>query len=360
MTAVEDGRDQVEQEDMPLPHDPRTIFQGGLFILALIACLYVARDLVLPIVLAIVLKLLLQPLVGLMERIRIPRAIGAILSVLLLIAVFAGFGRLLVGPAATWASQLPQVWPKLEAEFSQYKGPIDAVQEFLQRAGMGDSASNAVQSVNPGAILGSVASGAGGIASHMLETLLVLLYLLISGDTFLRRLVEVLPKFDDKKQAIEISHHVQRDISAYLLTITLINGVVGICVGLVAWAFGLSGPVLWGTVAFFLNFVPILGPIGGVVLFLVLGLVQTGVSWGAVLPAACYLGIHLLEGEFITPMLLARRFTLNPVAVMVGLLFWSWLWGVQGAVLSVPLLAIAKIVCDRIRPFRAFGHLLEG
>ena len=345
--------------DMPLPRDAQTVFLAGLFILAAVACLYVARGLVLPIVLALVLKLLFQPLVRQLGRIYVPRAVAALLCVALLLGVLAGFGSLLMGPAGQWAQQLPQVWPKLEQQLGAFQAPIDRVRSYLEQAGVSDPAGGLLSSISPVGILGGIASGARGFASSFVEMLLVLVYLLVSGDTFLRRLVEVLPRLSDKKQAVGISEHLERDLSAYLLTITLINAVVGVLVGAVAWAFGITGPALWGVVAFFLNYVPVLGPLSGVVLFLALG-VFTQTGWFAVLPAACYLLIHTAEGEFITPMLLARRFTLNPVAVMIGLLFWSWMWGVTGAVLAVPLLAVAKIVCDRIRPLRAFGHLLEG
>jgi predicted PurR-regulated permease PerM len=126
------------------------------------------------------------------------------------------------------------------------------------------------------------------------------------------------------------------------------------------WLCDVPGPVLWGVVAFCLNFVPILGPFCGIVLFLAAGLISKGPAWAALLPAALYFGIHVMEGEIITPMLLANRFTINPVAVILSLIFWYWMWGVPGAILAVPMLAIIKIVCDRLRPFRAFGHLLEG
>lgn len=358
-TSVAEARTDDPADDMPLPHNPQTIFLAGLFILAVIACMYVARSLLLPIVVALVLKLLLQPLVRLMERIYIPRAIAALLSVALLLGALAGISSMLVAPAASWAQQLPQLWPKLEQQYGTYKAQIDQVRGYLTQAGIADGGAGLLNSISPGAILGSVASGASGFASSLVEMLLVLLYLLVSGDTFLRRLVEVLPRLKDKKQAIGISNHVESDLSAYLLTITLINAVVAVLVGCVAWAFGINGPVLWGVVAFFLNYVPVLGPLMGVVLFLVLG-VFTQSGWFVIVPAACYLAIHIMEGEFVTPMLLARRFTINPVAVMVGLLFWSWLWGVTGAVLAVPLLAMLKIMCDRLRSLRAFGHLLEG
>src|ERR1700687_4631438 len=123
---------------------------------------------------------------------------------------------------------------------------------------------------------------------------------------------------------------------------------------------GVGDPILWGVVAFLLNYVPIIGWLLGVTLFLLAGLLTIDTLWQALLPAGLYIAIHVIEGETITPILLARRFTLNRVVVVVALVFWFWMWGIPGAVIAVPLLAISKIVCDRIRPLAAFGHLLEG
>jgi predicted PurR-regulated permease PerM len=106
--------------------------------------------------------------------------------------------------------------------------------------------------------------------------------------------------------------------------------------------------------------VPIVGPAGGVVIFLLAGLLTIDTLWHAFLPAVLYLGIHLAEGELITPTLLAKRFTLNPVVVIVSLIFWFWMWGAVGAIIAVPMLAIAKIICDRVQPLAALGHFLEG
>jgi predicted PurR-regulated permease PerM len=121
---------------------------------------------------------------------------------------------------------------------------------------------------------------------------------------------------------------------------------------------GRSRPL--GTLAFLLNFVPIQGPLLGALIFLLAGALVANTVWWMFVPAVLYLAIHLVEGETITPMLLARRFTLNPVLVIVSLVFWFWMWGVPGAILSVPMLAITKIVCDRVRPLAALGHFLEG
>jgi predicted PurR-regulated permease PerM len=353
-----------ERDEMPLPTNPTTIFLGGLFVLSLLAVLYVAAELILPLVLAVVLKLFLQPLVRLLERAHIPRGIAAALSVLVLLAGFAGTISMLAGPAASWAGKLPDAIPQLRDKLAILHGPIDAMQSmvrqlqgFIGNDSMSLPQAPAVRSSN---LVGAVFSGTATVTAGLFTTLLVLFYLLVSGETFMRRLVEILPRFRDKRQAVEISLHVERDVSAYLLTVTLINAVVGLCTGLEMWACGVANPLLWGVVAFVLNFVPILGAMVGIVIFAMASVLSLGVTWWAVLPVGLYFCIHIIEGEFATPMLIARRFTINPVAVILSLVFWYWMWGVPGAILAVPMLAITKIICDDIRPLRALGHLLEG
>jgi predicted PurR-regulated permease PerM len=359
--TVAEGEDggRGNGHDMPLPRNWNTVFLGILTMIAVLTCLYVARNIVLPVVLALVLKLLFQPLVKLLERIRIPKVVGALISLLLLLGVFVGLGALLSSPAARWAAQLPQAWPMLQERFAVLQKPIAHLEHVLDSMGVRLDGDDSFLS-HPVSMVTDVFSGTGTIASNLLETLLVLFYLLVFGETFLRRLVEVLPRFDDKREAVEISMHMERDLSAYLLTITIINAVVGCATALVMWICGVPGPILWGVVAFCLNFVPILGPFFGILMFLAVGIVTAGFAWIAILPACLYFGIHIAEGEIITPMLLASRFTINPVAVMLSLIFWYWMWGVAGAILAVPMLAIVKIIFDRLRPFRAFGHLLEG
>ncbi len=136
------------------------------------------------------------------------------------------------------------------------------------------------------------------------------------------------------------------------------NLAVGVTTGLVMWACGIEDPLGWGAMAFLLNYVPIAGPLVGIGIIVLVGLASFPVLWGALMPAAGYLVIHLLEGEYVTPMVLARRFTLNPVLVLLTLIFWYWMWGIPGAILGVPMLAITKIVCDRVRPLAALGHFL--
>jgi predicted PurR-regulated permease PerM len=344
-----------EQVEMPLPSDLGSIFQGGLFLLALLAALYAAREIVLPVVLALILKLLLEPALRMLERLRVPRMLGALLLIGMLFGTIVAFGTALSGPAATWAAKLPEGVPRLQEHL-----------RFLQQAQgyvSGDAPATArpPQTLTIGAGLWTTLfSGTRAFVGGFLETILVLFFLLVSGDTFLRRLVEILPRFSDKRQAIEMSQHIEDDISAYLITVTIMNAAVGLATALVMWLCGMGDPILWGAVAFLLNYVPILGPLIALVTFTLAGLLTTNTLWYALLPAALYLIIHLIEGETITPMLLARRFTLNPVLVIIALIFWYWMWGVPGAILAVPMLAVAKIICDRVRVLSTFGHFLEG
>jgi predicted PurR-regulated permease PerM len=352
------------EDDMPLPTDPKTVFLGGLFAFAALAVLYVASEIILPLVLAIVLKILLQPLVRLLERIHVPRAIGGILTVVLVLLAFAATISVLAGPATDWAGKLPQAIPKLRDSLGFLKGPIDTVQHLMQQldglTGGGPGAGAVGPAVKSASLMGAVFSGTAAATTGLLTTLLMLFYLLVSGETFLRRLVEILPRFKDKRHAVELSADIERNVSLYLLTVTCINALVGAATGGVMWLCGVANPVLWGAVAFVVNFVPILGPMVGIVIFLMASVLALGVTWWALVPVALYFCIHVIEGEIATPMFMARRFTINPVAVMLALIFWYWMWGVAGAILAVPLLAIAKIVCDDLRPLRALGHLLEG
>jgi predicted PurR-regulated permease PerM len=353
-------------DGMPLPSDLGTVFLGGLFLLALLAVFYAAREIVLPIVLAFILMLVLQPALRMLERLRVPRTLGALLLISLLFGTIVAFATALSGPAASWAAKLPEGVPRLLDHLSFLRPPIEAVRQFLQHAEgyvSGDTKPTGGAPQAPGiggGLWTTLFAGTRAFAGGLFETILVLLFLLVSGDIFLRRLVEILPRYSDKRQAIEISQHIEDDISAYLATVSIMNAAVGLATALVMWLCGVGDPILWGAVAFLLNYVPILGPMIGLVTFALAGLLTLDILWQALLPAALYLIIHLIEGETVTPMLLARRFTLNPVLVVIALIFWYWMWGVPGAILAVPMLAITKIVCDRIRMLAAFGHFLEG
>ena len=362
-TQTDSDAAALEQSEMPLPTDPKSIFLGGLFTLAVLAACSVAQAIIVPVVMAVFLKLLLQPLIRILTRWRVPRVVAALAGLFLLATALLGLGVALSVPAASWGKTISEGFPRLEQRLKPLQGPISGLQEFLTKAQQ--AAGGAGKNAQPIAIeriglLDLLFSGTRAALEGMITTGVVLFFMMLQGDTFLRRGVEILPNFEHKRRAVEISQQVESDISLYLFTIISMNAVVGIAVGTAMWLCGMGDPVLFGAVAFILNFVPILGPISGVALFVLAGFMRFDEIGAALLPGAIYLGIHVLEGELVTPSLLARRFTINPVAVILSLVFWYWMWGVPGAVLAMPMLAITKIFCDRIRPLKAFGHFLEG
>jgi len=345
----------------PAAPDLRTVFQGGTFILLLLAACYGAAEIVLPIVVAFVLMLVLQPAMRFLQRWHVPRGLAAAALIILLFGALGGLGTALSGPAASWAEKVPAGLPKLQERLSFLSKPFTAFQRLVARAETLNSETKPLAvAVEGNRLSDRLLSGTRSVVGGVLETALVLFFLLVAGDTFLRRLVEVLPHFRNKRQAVDISQQIESDISAYLVTITLMNAGVGVATGIVAAACGLEDPILWGVIAFLLNYVPILGPMIGVITFLLVGLLSIDTLWVAFLPAGLYLTIHMIEGETVTPMLLARRFTINPVLVIVALVFWYWMWGVPGAILATPMLAVTKIICDRIQSLSAFGHFIEG
>jgi predicted PurR-regulated permease PerM len=337
--------------------DPRTIVQICILVIALLVVAYVASDIVLPIVLAFVLNLLFQPGMRLLSRFHVPRMIAALLLILCVFGAIVGLGAAMSHPAASWAKKLPDGVGRLEERLKFLSQPIQTLQTFLHQFDTLGQANGGGSGVS---ITDTLLKGTQHFAGGFFETVLILFFLLISGDTFLRRLVEIVPSFGDKRRVVALSQQIEDNISAYLVTITLMNALVGIATGVAMWLSGLGDPLLWATIAFLLNYVPIMGPFVGVALFFMAGLLTLDPLWRACLPAALYFVIHLIEGETITPMLLARRFTLNPVLVIISLIFWFWMWGVPGAVLAVPMLAILKIICDGIKPLAPIGHFLEG
>jgi predicted PurR-regulated permease PerM len=199
---------------------------------------------------------------------------------------------------------------------------------------------------------GAFLAGAG-------ETLVLLYLLLASGDLFLQKLVRVMPTLHDKKRAVAMSHEVQENISKYLFSVSLINLGLGLGVSGGLYFLGIPNPALWGLLAAALNFVPYFGPVAGVIVLTAVGLLSFDSLWKGLLPPAWYLLLHLLEANLITPVLLGRRFTLNPVVIFVSLIFWTWLWGVPGALLSVPILVSIKVVCDRVPAMSSLNELLS-
>lgn len=268
--TASNSNDPAETDAMALPSDPVVVLLTILVVLASLCIAYFAAEIVLPIVLAVVLKLLFQPGMRFLERFSLPRSLAALLLILLVFGMIVGLGAAVSGPAAEWAAKLPEGVPRLQERLKFLNEPINTLQTFLNQVDHfvdGGSADAKKGAGFASDIAARLFTGGTHFASSFFQTILILFFLLASGNTFLKRTVEILPSFKDKRQVVELSLDVEKNISAYLLTITAMNLAVGVATALAMWLTGLGDAVLWGTVAFLLNYVPIMGPLVGVVIF---------------------------------------------------------------------------------------------
>lgn len=361
-----DEENAARAQPVYLALDTHSVLLSSIFVLLVFYTLYFTAEIAVPLIFAILLKLLLQPGYRWLTRARVPGTIAALTMMALLACVLGAAVYGLSAPAGNWLAKAPQSLPRIEEHLSALRQPLDRMLKLSAEVEhMADAPSDGVAPAPAVAVKGSslasyLFSGTRSLLAGCGVTALFLFFLLVSGDVFLRKLVEILPNFGDKKQAVEMSREVEHNISAYLVTVSVMNLLVGLATALAMWAIGLPDPLLWGTAAFLLNYVLIVGPFAGVVMFFAVGLVTFPTLLLALLPPAAYLAIHVVEGVFVTPMLVAQRFTLNPVLVIGSLVFWEWMWGIPGALIAVPLLAVTKIVCDRVRPLTSVGHFLGG
>jgi predicted PurR-regulated permease PerM len=196
------------------------------------------------------------------------------------------------------------------------------------------------------------------LVAGLTEVLLLLYLLLASGDLFLRKLVEVLPVFREKRTAVAVTEQVQQAVTQYILTTLMINVGQGLVVGLALWGLGMPSPWLWGGLTVVLEFIPYLGATGMLLLLTVAAFSQFDALGHVLLIPGTYLGIAALQNNVVSPLVYGQRLKLNPVAVLVGVLFWWLLWGVAGAFLAVPFLATLKILADHVESLTPLATFL--
>jgi predicted PurR-regulated permease PerM len=335
----------------------------GIFVLLTMAFLHFAKAFMLPVVLAIILSFLFGPVVRLMASIHIPRPVGAALVLLMALFLIGNAVSYLTKPANEMITTLPQNIRRVERKIREWLPSMIHIKRAaneVSHPGVDENEPSTKVEIKTNSYSDFLFSYTTSFLGGTLETLVLLYFLLASGDMFMHKLVRVLPRFHDKKHAVEIVHEVQGNISRFLLTITSINICLGLLVGLVLYGFQMPNALLWGVAVALLNFLPYFGPVMGVAMLAMAGLIHFDSVTLGLIPPAVYLGLHTIEANFITPTVLGRRLTLNPVVIFLSLMFWMWLWGVAGAVLAVPLLMIIKIFCEHFKPLAPFGEFLSG
>ena len=341
----------------------RSLAATLLVIIATFYTLYFARAFFLPVTFGLLLNLLLSPFVRTLKRARIPYPIGAAIVVLSIVAVVGVGGYFLADPAQEWVTKAPQSVAAANVKIRKLRRPMEQVTKSadqMARAATTGSSTPRVQEVTLAGptLMDRFVGASATFLAGALETLVLLYFLLASGDLFLQKLTKMLPEFRDKKKAVAIARETETSISMYLSTVALINVLEGGVVTLVMWALGMPNPVLWGVLVLFLEFVPYLGALL-MVGVLTLAALSTFESVGHIIAVpASYLAINLLQAYVVTPLLLGKRLTLNPVAILMGLILWWEIWGVAGAFIAVPLLATFKILCDHIETLAPVGEFL--
>jgi predicted PurR-regulated permease PerM len=331
---------------------------------AIVAGVYFARDLLIPIVLAILLALLMRPIMRRMRRLHIPDGVSAVLLVGAVAGIFAVGVWMLAGQAQAWLAQAPQTVNRVRALLPARSGPLVRIQqtsEAVQNLARSDGDVRPVQvEVQSSDLAYAILGVSGHVVASAVIVFVVGFFMLLFSENLLRQALALRPSFSQKRGMVEMLLEVENGISRYLLTITAINIGLGFATAVVMWLLNIPNPILWGVLAMTANYVPHVGAfLCMLVLFFVGAVSHESIGYG-LLTAGAFVFLTSAESYFITPLVLSRRLQLSPLAVILAILLGGWLWGIPGGIMAAPLLAVLKIVCDRSPALAPYSALLAG
>lgn len=332
-----------------------------------VAALAIGREFFIPIALAVCFHALLRPVVRLFEKVRLPPPAGAAVVVLSFLGLLVVGGFALSGPVSDFMKSAPASIAKARLRLREMGSPLQRVSD----AAAGKDSTAAPASAKPvatnagaseTAVPTAVKSLLGGATAAVVGmlTVLVLLYLMLAaGNLIFRKLVKVVPGPDDKRTVADVFHETESIVSRYIVITALINVGQGVAVGLAMWAIGMPSPLMWGLLTFAMEFIPYLGGAINVGLLLVIGFTEFTGTGRVLLAPALYLVITTLQNNVISPYAYGNRLKLSPLAVMICVLFWWFIWGIPGAFLAIPIAATLKVLGDQVPKFGALGELLS-
>jgi predicted PurR-regulated permease PerM len=334
----------------------------GIFLILFVLGLYFARDFFMPVMIAFLLAMTLTPVVRFLGKRGVPAAVSATLLVIASWSAIGAIGYSISGPVIELINDAPRIGEQLRQRVSQIQRPLEDVMEATEQIQRATEEVNEpdVQRVviaQPG-IISRAAGNLLSVATTIGVTLVLSLFLLASGTMFYEKIVQSFGTLSDKKRALRIVFDVEREVSRYLLTIALINTGLGVAVGTGLWALGVPNALVWGVMAAVLNFLPYVGAVVTFVLVFVISLVTFNNLYFAIVPPLYAALCNVIEGQFVTPLVVGRRLELNAVAIFIAVAFWSWLWGIVGALIAVPILVVTKVFCDHFDGLRHFGNFL--
>ncbi|TFL19923.1 AI-2E family transporter [Jannaschia formosa] len=340
----------------------------GMFWLAVVHALIFASDILVPITASVLGYFLLNAPRRWLARLGIPDGVSAALFTILLGALLVLGGLALADPMYAFVTDIPSL---IEEGLAELQGPggllepfaraADATNEAMREAQTSDGEAPpvAVEVVNEGPGLGgSVVTLAPGLLSQIVLSVVLLYFLVASGDLFIQKAVQVARRFEDKRQTVMTIRTIEARLGNYLGAITLINAGLGVAIGTAMWICGLPTPIMIGAMAMALNFVPFVGAVVGALVVGVIAFVEFGTVWSAILVFLTYYALTSFEGQFVTPTLVGQRLRLNVVAVFLAVAFFAWIWSVMGMVVAVPMLIVVKVVCDSVPRLRRVGLFL--
>jgi predicted PurR-regulated permease PerM len=380
MTGEAEPGADASRDDVPRrPPAPRVL--QALLLLAVLYTMYFARSLLMPIVVALFFALLLSPLVEFLKRAHVPRTLSAIVMLCLIGGPLGLLASQLAEPAQRWAEEIPELTDRLTRhveDLTQRLTPeeVPAPKEPEGFSFFGlfgdderDASSETEQTSENGVsekikqsgleALITMLGAAPVMIAQLLTALMLILFLLIFGSGLFVSWVNALPRIEDKERRIALMRSVQRELSRYILTVSAINTGLGLVVAGALWGLGVEDALLWGVLVGMLNFAPYVGPLIGVVILSLAGVIQYGPALVALLPAAVYFSINMLEAQFVTPLILGHNMRLNPLIVIVWLVVWGWLWGAVGVLIAVPLLVCIKIAVRQIPSLERWVQVIE-
>lgn len=329
--------------------------------IAIFVIAYFARDLILPIMLGFLFALTLSPINRFLQRKGLPAALSAAILILMATASIGSAVYFAGGTVRSWTEDAPNIARELQSKLSGVQEAIEAVKDASSQVEeMTAAPADGPQEVvvqQPG-LLNSAVTVVASSATSIGVALILALFLLASGDLFYVKLVQAFPKLSEKKKALSTVYDIERRVSGYLLTITVINAGLGLAVFAALWLVGLEYAYIWGIAAFLLNYLPILGGVIGTVLVGVHSVIFFDSLSYALLAPIVYQALTSIEAQFVTPYLIGKRLELNIVAVFLTVVLWAWLWGVAGALVAVPFLLVFKVICDKIERLNVIGNFL--
>jgi predicted PurR-regulated permease PerM len=339
---------------------------AGLLVLAVLYTLYFARAVLLPIVLASLLALILMPAVRALRRLHVPRGLGAALVVVALAGSLVGLGGWIYEPAAQWIDKAPSTLAEVERKMRGIKKSVEEVAKVAEKVEqLTTSATTTAKPQPPSApakpsLLDRTFSTTLTFVVTTGTTLVLLYFLLATGDVLLQKTVQVMPTLADKKRVVEIARKIESRMASYLGTVTLINAGLGVATGLAMYWLGMPNPVLWGVMVFALNFFPYIGAATSLTILTIVAALTFDELREVLRVPAVFFTFAVIEGQFLAPLIIGRSLILNPVAILLSMLLWAWLWGVVGALLAVPILVALKSFCEHHESWKPLGELLGG